>query len=47
LRNGLPRFVVFIICDEEDCGSGSGALDIVNKKKRKEKKIQRKRKMNE
>jgi hypothetical protein len=28
LRKGLPRFVVFIMCDEDDCGSSA----IVEKK---------------
>ena len=29
LRKGLPRFVVFIMCDEDDCGSSA----IVEKKR--------------
>jgi hypothetical protein len=31
LRKGLPRFVVFIICEEVPCGSGSDGEGMIGK----------------
>ena len=36
LRNGLPRFVVFIMCDEVDWGASAGGMAYGTKGEKKE-----------